>query len=58
MKKILSEIQSGQFAKEYILENQAGKPVLNSFRKKLAAHPIEKVGERLRSMMPWLKKKE
>jgi len=58
MKKILSEIQSGQFAKEYILENQAGKPVLNSFRKKLALHPIEKVGERLRSMMPWLKKKE
>ncbi|OGR85435.1 MAG: ketol-acid reductoisomerase [Elusimicrobia bacterium RIFCSPLOWO2_01_FULL_54_10] len=58
MKKILSEIQSGAFAREYILENRAGQPVLNSYRKNLAKHPIEKVGEKLRAMMPWLKKKE
>ena len=58
MKKILKEIQSGQFAKEYLLENRVGKPVFYSTRKALAEHPIEKVGERLRSMMPWLKKKE
>lgn len=58
MKKILGEIQSGEFAREFILENKAGQPVLNSFRRSLAKHPIEQVGERLRSMMSWLKKKE
>ncbi len=58
MKKILSEIQSGAFAKEYILENRAGRPMFNSLRKKTQNHPIEKVGEKLRAMMPWLKKKE
>lgn len=58
MKKILSEIRSGQFAKEYLLENKVGKPVFNSARKNLQNHPIEKVGEKLRAMMPWLRKKE
>lgn len=58
MKKILSEIRSGQFAKEYLLENKVGKPVFNSARKNLQNHPIEKVGEKLRAMMPWLKKRE
>lgn len=57
MKKILEEIQSGQFAREWILENQAGRPVLNALRKKEAEHPIEEVGKKLRAMMPWLKKK-
>lgn len=56
MKKILKEIQSGEFAREWILENQAGRPVLNALRKKEAEHPIEEVGKRLRAMMPWLKK--
>jgi ketol-acid reductoisomerase len=56
MKKILEEIQSGQFAREWILENQANRPVLNALRKREATHPIEEVGKRLRSMMPWLKK--
>jgi len=56
MKKILEEIQSGQFAREWILENQANRPVLNALRKREAAHHIEEVGKRLRSMMPWLKK--
>lgn len=58
MKKILSEIQSGEFAREYLMENKIGKPVFNSYRKAMAEHQIEKVGEGLRSMMPWLKKKE
>lgn len=55
MKKILKEIQSGAFAKEWILENQAGRPVLNALRKREAEHPIEEVGKKLRAMMPWLK---
>ncbi len=57
MKKILKEIQSGEFAREWILENQAGRPVLNALRRKEASHPIEEVGKKLREMMPWLKKK-
>lgn len=56
MKKILSEIQSGRFAREWILENKANRPVFNALAKKGAAHPIEEVGGKLRSMMPWLKK--
>jgi len=58
MKKILSEIQSGVFAREYLMENKVGKPVFNSYRKAMAEHSIEKVGAVLRSMMPWLKPKE
>src|SRR6476619_4901398 len=54
MKQILNEIQTGQFAQEWILENQAGRPVFNALRKKSAEHPIEEVGDRLRSMMPWI----
>ncbi|MEW6042115.1 MAG: ketol-acid reductoisomerase [Elusimicrobiota bacterium] len=56
MKKCLEEVQSGEFAKEWLLENLSGRPVFNSARKKLAEHPIEKVGEKLRSMMTWLDK--
>ncbi len=56
MRKILSEIQSGQFAKEWVLENQANRPVYNALLAKGEAHPIEEVGARLRAMMPWLKK--
>jgi ketol-acid reductoisomerase len=55
MKKILDEIQSGQFAKEWILECKVGKPTFNALTKKGEEHPIEKVGEKLRAMMPWLK---
>lgn len=58
MRKILAEIRSGEFAKEYLLENKVGRPVFNSARKNLENHPIEKVGAKLRAMMPWLKKKE
>ena len=56
MKKILQEIQSGQFAKEWILECRANKPVFNALTKKGEEHPVEEVGARLRAMMPWLKK--
>jgi len=56
MKKILKEIQSGQYAKEFILENKAGAPTLLAQRRNLAAHQIETVGEKLRDMMPWIKK--
>jgi len=51
MKEVLKEIQSGEFAREWMLENQANTPVLNSLRKKDAEHPIEKVGAQLRKMM-------
>ncbi len=57
MKRILEEIQSGKFAREWILENQAHRPVMNALRRKEAEHLIEEVGARLRAMMPWLKKK-
>ncbi len=56
MRKILGEIQSGQFAKEWVLENQANRPVYNALLAKGEAHPIEEIGARLRGMMPWLKK--
>jgi ketol-acid reductoisomerase len=56
MRKILSEIQSGQFAREFVLENQAGKPGFTSMRRKEAEHPIEEVGKDLRAMFSWLKK--
>ena len=54
MKKILSEIQSGKFAEEWIKENQAGRPVFNELRRKDDSHPIEKTGSQLRQMMPWI----
>ena len=56
MKKILKEIQSGQYAREFILENRAGAPTLLAQRRNLAEHPIEKVGATLREMMPWIRK--
>ncbi|GBE06480.1 MAG TPA: ketol-acid reductoisomerase [Nitrospirae bacterium] len=56
MAKILEEIQSGEFTREWILECKANKPVFNALTRKGAEHPIEKVGSKLRAMMPWLKK--
>ncbi len=58
MKKILKEIQDGSFAKEWILENKAGRPVFNALMRKWAEHPAEKVGKELRSMMSWLNEKK
>jgi len=56
MKKILSEIQDGVFAKEWMLECRANKPTFNALTRKGEQHQIEEVGGRLRAMMPWLKK--
>ncbi len=56
MKKILTEIQSGQFAREWILENQAGRPGFLATRRRQAEHPVEKVGAEMRAMLNWLKK--
>jgi ketol-acid reductoisomerase len=55
MSQILAEIQDGTFAREWILENQAGRPVYNALKRMDVEHPIELVGRELRKMMPWLK---
>ncbi len=55
MREILQEIQTGQFAREFIMENQAGAAVMKAKRRLTAEHPIEQVGARLRAMMPWLR---
>ena len=56
MKKILNEIQTGRFAREFILENQSGTPVMKAERRRCQEHQIEQVGAKLRSMMPWIGK--
>lgn len=56
MKKVLTEIQNGTFAKNWLLENQVGRPYFNSMRRIEAEHQVEKVGKELRKMMPWLNK--
>jgi len=56
MRAALARIQSGEYAKDFILENRAGAPTLRSRRRMTAEHPIEIVGEKLRAMMPWIKK--
>ena len=55
MRQALKDIQTGEYAKSFILENRAGAPTLISRRRLTAEHPIEKVGEQLRAMMPWIK---
>lgn len=57
MRKILDEIQSGEFAREWILENMAGRPVYNALKKRDEEHLIEQVGKKLRSMMSWIGRK-
>ena len=56
MKQALKDIQTGEYAKSFIIENRAGAPTLLSRRRLMAEHPIEIVGEKLRAMMPWIKK--
>ncbi len=56
MKKILAEVQSGKFAREWIRENKKGRPNFNAYRKASEEHAIEKIGATLRAMMPWMKK--
>jgi len=55
MRDILKEIQNGQFAKDFVLEGQAGYPRMNAERRNLKESELEKTGERLRAMMPWIK---
>ena len=57
MKEVLAEIQSGRFAKEWVLENTAGQVSFKAMRSRAAEHDIEKVGEKLREMMPWIKER-
>jgi ketol-acid reductoisomerase len=56
MRRALQDIQTGEYAKSFIIENRAGAPTLLSRRRLMAQHPIEVVGEQLRAMMPWIKK--
>ena len=55
MKAALERIQTGEYAKQFILENRAGAPTLQARRRIMSEHPIEQVGEKLRAMMPWIK---
>ncbi len=54
MKRVLADIQSGRFVKDFVLDNRAGQPELKAARKQAAAHPIEETGAQLRAMMPWI----
>ena len=54
MKKILAEIQSGEFAREFISECRANSPTLKAKRRQTAEQPVEQIGEKLRAMMPWI----
>jgi ketol-acid reductoisomerase len=56
MKRVLADIQAGRFAREWVLENTAGQPSFKAMRKRGAEHDLEKVGEKLRAMMPWIAK--
>ncbi len=58
MEEMLEEIQKGEFAREWVLENQAGRPVFNALLNRDREHQIEKVGRKLREMMPWITSKE
>ncbi|HEV2558937.1 MAG TPA: ketol-acid reductoisomerase [Microvirga sp.] len=57
MKRVLTDIQSGKFTRDWMLENRVNQTSFKATRAKMAAHPIEEVGERLRGMMPWIKEK-
>jgi ketol-acid reductoisomerase len=57
MKKILDDIQSGRFTRDWMLENKVGQPSFKAMRARSEGHPIEGVGEQLRAMMPWIAKR-
>ncbi len=57
MKKILNEIQTGQFARDWIMENKAGRPLFGAIRRREREHPVEQVGKRLRGLMTWIEAK-
>jgi ketol-acid reductoisomerase len=56
MRKILAEIQSGAFVRDWMVENAVGQPGFKAMRRRQAEHPIEATGARLRAMMPWIQK--
>jgi ketol-acid reductoisomerase len=56
MKRVLADIQQGRFTRDWIMENKVGQPSFKAMRRRGAEHDIEKVGERLRAMMPWIAK--
>jgi ketol-acid reductoisomerase len=56
MKRVLTDIQSGRFARDWMLENKVNQSSFKATRRRLAEHPIEEVGEKLRAMMPWISK--
>lgn len=56
MKRVLEDIQSGKFARDFMMENKIGQPGFKTMRRRHAEHPIEKIGEKLRAMMPWITK--
>jgi ketol-acid reductoisomerase len=56
MKRILAEVQEGAFAREWLLENQVGRPVYNARKRQDSGHLVEEVGARLRGLMSWLDK--
>ncbi|MCS6877600.1 MAG: ketol-acid reductoisomerase [Geminicoccaceae bacterium] len=58
MKRVLADIQSGKFAREWVLENKAGQVAFKAMRARAQAHPLEAVGEKLRAMMPWIAEKK
>jgi len=57
MKRVLNDIQSGKFTRDWMLENRVNQTSFKAMRAKLAEHPIEEIGEKLRAMMPWIKAK-
>src|SRR3984893_14612939 len=57
MKKILDDIQSGKFVKDWMLENRVNQTAFKAMRAKMATHPIEEIGAKLRAMMPWIKQR-
>jgi ketol-acid reductoisomerase len=56
MKRVLADIQSGRFARDWMLENRVNQTSFKATRRRLSEHPIEQVGEKLRAMMPWISK--
>lgn len=56
MKRVLEDIQSGRFVRDFVLENKAGQPSFKAIRRREAEHPIEQTGKKLRAMMPWIEK--
>ena len=58
MKRMLAEIQNGEFARQWILENKAGAPAFKAMRRRDREHPVEQIGRELRKMMSWIDEKE